>query len=109
MGDCVAAVTASGAEYPHRKLRIKSIDQLALVIGLLDEEDAIVSREQICGFCNVRRAAVDVFGTVHVIRCRWRPLARQFYLHGTLWPSGCFRVVVQARNDSRSRAVPRYD
>ena len=66
MDDCVAAVTTSGAEYPHRKLRIKNINQLALVLGLLAEEDTIVSREQISSFCNVRRAAVDVLGTVHI-------------------------------------------
>ena len=66
MDDCVAAVTASGAEYPHRKLRIKNINQLALVLGLLAEEVTIVSREQISSFCNVRRAAVDVLGTVHI-------------------------------------------
>ena len=64
MDDCVAAVTVAVAAYRHRKLRIKSINQLALVlVGLLDEEDATVSREQICSFCNVRHAAVYVLGT----------------------------------------------
>jgi hypothetical protein len=59
MYDCVVAMTASVAEYPHRKLRIKNINQLALVLGLLDEKDAIiVFRDQICSFCNVSRAAV---------------------------------------------------
>ena len=62
MDDWVAAVAASVAAYRHRKLRIKNISQLALVLGLLDEEDAIVSREQSCSFCNVRRAAVYVLG-----------------------------------------------
>ena len=61
--DCVAAVAASVAAYRHRKLIIKNINQLALVLGLLDEEDAIVSQKQICSFCNVRRAAVYVLGT----------------------------------------------
>ena len=65
MDDCVAAVAASVAAYQHRKLRIKNINQLALVLGLLDEKDAIVSREQICRFCNVRRAAVYVLGTCY--------------------------------------------
>ena len=65
MDYCVAAVAVSIAECPHRKLRIKNINQLALVLGLLDEEDAIVSREQICRFCNVRRAAVYVLGTYY--------------------------------------------
>ena len=65
MDDCVAAVAASEAVYRHRKLRIKNTNQLALVLGLLDEEDAIVSREQICSFCKVRRAAVYVLGTYY--------------------------------------------
>ena len=93
MDDCVAPVAASVAAYRHRKLKIKNINQLALVLGLLDEEDAIVSREQICSFCNVRRAAVYVLG-----RYLWRPLA-QHRLHDTLRPSSCIRMVVQARND----------
>ena len=58
MDDCVAAVTVAVAAYRRRKLRIKNINQLALVLGLLDEEDVIVSRELICSLCNVRRAAV---------------------------------------------------
>ena len=65
MDDCIAAVAVSVTEYPHRKLRIKNINQLAFVLGLLDEEYAIVSREQICIFCNVRRAAVYVLGTYY--------------------------------------------
>ena len=65
MDDCDAAVAASVAAYRHRKLRIKNINQLALVLGLLDEEDAILSREQICSFCNVRRATVYVLGTYY--------------------------------------------
>ena len=37
--DCVAAVTVVVAAYRRRKQRIKNINQLALVLGLLDEED----------------------------------------------------------------------
>ena len=93
MDDCVAAVTTSGAEYPRHKLRIKNINQLALVLGLLAEEDTLVSREQISSFCNVRRAAVDVLGTVHyILHSR---TAQSYCLHGTLRPSSCVRVVVQ--------------
>ena len=65
MDDCVTAVAASVAAYQHRNMRIKNINQLALVLGLLDEEDATVSREQIWSFCNVRRAAVYVLGTFY--------------------------------------------
>ena len=58
MDDYVAAVTVAVAAYRRRKQTIKNINQLTLVLGLLDEEDAIVSREHIYSFCNVRRAAV---------------------------------------------------
>ena len=44
--DCVAAVVALAA-CRRRKQRIKHTKQLALVLGLLDEEDAVVSRENI--------------------------------------------------------------
>ena len=97
MNDYVAAVTVTVAAYRRRKRRMKNINQFALVLGLPNEEDAIVSREHITSFCNVLRALVYVVGT-HNIRCRWRPLA-QYCLHGTWWPSSCIRVVVQARND----------
>ena len=46
--DCVAAVMVAVAAYRRRKQRIKNTNQLALVLGLLDEEDAVVSRENIC-------------------------------------------------------------
>ena len=46
--DCVAVVTVAVAAYRRRKQRIKNTNQLALVLGLLDEEDAVVSRENIC-------------------------------------------------------------
>ena len=65
MDDYVAAVTVAVAAHRRRKQRIKNINLLVLVLGLLDEEDAIVSREQICSFCNVRRAAVYVLGTYY--------------------------------------------
>ena len=42
MDDHVAAVTVGVAAYRRRKQRIKNINQLALVLGLLGEEDAIV-------------------------------------------------------------------
>ena len=96
MGDYVAAVTVAVAAYRRRKQRIKNVNKLALVLGLLDEKDAIVSREHICSLCNVRRAPVT--SSIYIIRCRWRPLA-QYCLHGMLRPSSCIRVVVQARND----------
>ena len=48
LDDCVAAVTAAAAAYRRRKQRIKHTNQLALVLGLLDEEDAVVSRENVC-------------------------------------------------------------
>ena len=53
MDDYVAAVTVAVAAYRRRKQRIKNINKLALVLGLLDEEDAVVSREHICSLCNV--------------------------------------------------------
>ena len=37
---------------------MKNTNQFALVLGLLDEEDAIMSQEHICSLCNVRRTAV---------------------------------------------------
>ena len=46
--DCVAAVTVAVAAYRRRKQRIKNTNQLAFVLGLPDEEDAVVSRENIC-------------------------------------------------------------
>ena len=46
--DCVAAVTVVVAAYRRRKQRIKNTNQLALVLGLLDAEDAVVSREKTC-------------------------------------------------------------
>ena len=95
--DYVGAVTVEVAAYRCRKHRIKNINRLALVLGLLDEDDAVVSREHICSLCNVRvAAAVVVTSWVHIIR--WRPLA-QYCLHDTMWPSSCIRVVGQARND----------
>ena len=42
MDDCVAEVVAAVAAYRRRKQRIKNIDQLPLVLGLLDEEDGII-------------------------------------------------------------------
>ena len=62
------------AAYRHRKQRIKNDNQLALVLGLLDGEDAAVSRENICSLRSVRRAAVTSSVTF-IIRCCWRPLA----------------------------------
>ena len=59
----------------------ENTNELALVLGLLDEEDAVVSRENISSLCSVRRAAVTF--PVQIIRCCWRPLA-QYCLHGTL-------------------------
>ena len=96
MDEYVAAVTVAVAAYGRRKHRIKNINQLALVLGLLEEKDAIVSREHICSLSNVRRAAVT--SSVSIIGCRWRSLA-QYCLHGTWRPSSCIRVVEQARND----------
>ena len=78
MDDCVAAVAVAVAAYRRCKPRIKNIDQLALVLGLLDDEGVIVSRERTCIlFCNVGRTSSVV------IRYCWRPLAHHCYLHGT--------------------------
>ena len=44
MDDCIAAVAAAVAAYRRREQIIKTIYQLALVLELLDEEDAIVSQ-----------------------------------------------------------------
>ena len=41
MDDCVAAVAAAVAACRSREQRINNIDQLALVLRLVDEEDAI--------------------------------------------------------------------
>ena len=41
MDDCVATVTAAVAAYRRCKQRIINNNQLAFVLGLLDEEDAI--------------------------------------------------------------------
>ena len=60
MDDSAAAMTAAVAANRHRKYRVKSINQFALVIvGLLGEEDAIVSREHICRLGNARRTVID--------------------------------------------------
>ena len=63
----------------HHKQRIKNANQLALVLGLVDGEDAAVSRENIASLRSVRRAAATF--SVQIIRCCWRPLA-QYSLHG---------------------------
>ena len=47
MDDYVAAVTAAVAAYRRLNQRIKNINQLALIIGLLDVEDVVLSREHI--------------------------------------------------------------
>ena len=70
---------------------MKNINQLALILGLLDEEDAVVSREDICSLCNVCCAAVT--SSLQIIRCCWKLLA-QYCFHGTLRPSSCIRVAV---------------
>ena len=45
MDDYIAAVTVAVAAYYRRcKQRIDDISQLVLILGLLDEEDAIMSR-----------------------------------------------------------------
>ena len=80
MDGCVAAMTTAVEAYRRRKQKIKNINQSAPVLGLLDVEDAIVSREHMRSLCNVHRTAVT--SSVH-IRCCWRPLA-QYYLLCTL-------------------------
>ena len=97
MDDCVAAVTSAVAAYRRRKQRL-------FFLELLDVEDAKVSREHICSLCNVHRTPVT--SSVHIRFC-WRSLA-QCCLHVTLRPWSCIRVVAQARNDRRPRAVPRH-
>ena len=58
MDDCIAAVMAAVEVFRRRNERIKNINQLTLVQELVDEEDAIVSRERVCSLCNMRRTAV---------------------------------------------------
>ena len=70
MDDSVAAVTAAVAAHRRHKQRIKNINQLALVLGLLDVEDAIVSREHICSLCSVRRTTENTSSVQ--VRCCWR-------------------------------------
>ena len=45
MHDCIAVVAAAVAAYRYRKQGIEYINQLALVLGLLDEENAITSSQ----------------------------------------------------------------
>ena len=79
MDDYVAAVTVAVAAYRRRKQIIKNTNQSALVLGLLDEEDAIVSRDKSVAFAT---CVVQQFtSSVHIIRCRWRPLAKYCW-HG---------------------------
>ena len=56
-----------GSSVPMPQVENKNTNQLALVLGLVDEEDAVVSRENICSLCNVRRAAVT--SSVQIIIC----------------------------------------
>ena len=58
MDDCDAAVTAAVVAYRYRKQKIDDINQVALVLGLLDVEGAIIFREHTCSLYNVRRTAV---------------------------------------------------
>ena len=104
MDDCVASVTAAVAAY----LRRKNFNQLALVLKLLGEEDAVVSRENICGLCNLHRTAAVVTSSVQILDV----------------VGGCFHITVcMARCElpaafmwlckpetivRRSRAVPRH-
>ena len=85
MDDYVGAVAAAVAPYLRRKQRIKTIAQWAIALGLLDEEDAIMSQ-------NDRRTYYVAFATCRIvtssihIMCCWGPLARRC-LNGTLWPA----------------------
>ena len=105
MDDRVAAATAAVAAYWRRKQRIKISVSWHSFWGLLHVEDAIVSREHICSFCNVRRTAV-ITSSGQIMWC-WRLLA-QYCLHGPLRPSSCIRGLVQVRNDQILCAVPRH-
>ena len=100
MYDCVAVVAAAVAVYRCREKGIKHIDQLPLVLGLLDEGDAICPESTHIASAACRTA---VTYSVHLISC-WRPLA-QHCLHVMLRPASCIRVVVQTRNGRRLRAV----
>ena len=83
---------------------------VAAVLGLLVEEDAIMSQDhmRMCSWpllCVVQ--SVTVTSSLQ-IRCCWRPLAQRC-LHGTVWPASCIRVAVQAPHDRRPLAVPCHD
>ena len=61
-------MTVAVAAYRHRKQIIKNTSQLALALGLLDEEDAVVFGENIC-MQPLQRACV-----VQQLRSRYRIL-----------------------------------
>ena len=67
MDDCVASVTAAVAVYRRHNQKIKNTNHLALVLGLLDEEDAIVSRDHTCSLLSL---------SDHAIAYRWHSLPR---------------------------------
>ena len=86
-------MTVAVAAYRRRKQRIKNTNQLALVLGLLDEEDAVVSQK-----ISVASATCCV---VQQLRLRYillldaavgGRLNSKYSLHGTLWPSRCMWV-----------------
>ena len=67
MDDYVAAVAAAMAAYRRRKQRIKNIDLLALVMGLFDDKDAIMSQNDTITYLDVALAYSCVLGTNYML------------------------------------------
>ena len=97
---CIAAVTAAVAAYRWRKYIIKNTNQFALAVLLLDEEDAVVSREHICSLCDVV-SCTALASSLHIRSCL-KPLAQRC-LHDMLRPVRC--ILCGRASPTRSKAT----
>ena len=64
---CVAAVAAVVAVYLRRKQRTKTIAQWSLVLGLLEEEDAIMSQDGMVIYTKCNVSYSEVLGTYYML------------------------------------------